>query len=86
LARGSTLEPTPCVIGDRIGLRRALSHPALARPVAFLGDSELAPLLDRLGADRRLADVVEDWARSVTPAAAYSIAGWLASRGLLDPI
>jgi flavin-dependent dehydrogenase len=86
LARGSTLEPTPCVIGDRVGLRRALSHPALARPVAFLGDSELAPLLDRLGADRRLADVVEDWARSLSPAAAYSIAGWLASRGLLDPI
>jgi len=85
LAAGATLEPAPCVIGDRVRLRRALSHPALARPVAFLGDCELAPLLDRLGADRRLGEVVEDWARAVTPAAAYSIAGWLAARGLLDP-
>lgn len=86
LADGATLEPAPCVIGDRVRLRRALAHPALARPVAFLGDSELAPLLDRLGAGRRLGDVVEDWGRAVTPAAAYSIAGWLAARGLLDPI
>jgi flavin-dependent dehydrogenase len=83
---GSTLAPTPCVVGDRVEWRRALSHPTLSRPVAFLGDSELAPLLDKLDADRLLGEVVEDWARSVTPALAYSIAGWLASRGLLDPI
>jgi hypothetical protein len=86
LPRGCVLAPTPCVVGDRVEWRRALSHPALPRPVAFLGDSELAPLLDKLDADRRLGEVVEDWARSVTPALAYSIAGWLASRGLLDPI
>ena len=86
LPHGSKLEPTPCIVGDRVELRRALSHPALPRPVAFLGGSELAPLLDQLGVDRRLGDVVEDWARSITPAVAYSIARWLAGRGLLDPI
>ena len=39
---------TPCLVGDRIELRRALTHPGLERPVAFLGGSELAPLLDDL--------------------------------------
>jgi flavin-dependent dehydrogenase len=79
------LRPAPCVVGDRVELRRALSHPTLPRPVAYLGGVELAPLLDRLTADRVLRDVVEDWTGSVPADMAHAIAGWLAGRGLLAP-
>lgn len=79
------LRPAPCVVGDRVELRRALSHPALSRPVAYLGGVELAPLLDCLAADRLLRDVVEDWTGSVSADMAHAIADWLAGRGLLAP-
>lgn len=81
----ASLGLTPCVVGDRVQRRRALSHPALARPVAFLGGSELAPLLDRLRADRPLRQTLELWSASVSRPGAYAIAGWLAANGLIVP-
>jgi hypothetical protein len=86
LSHRSALLPTPCVVGDRVEFRRALCHPALSRPVAYLGDNELAPLLDRLCADRTLREVVEQWAGSIPSSAAYAIARWLADNGLLAPV
>lgn len=86
LSHRSALLPTPCVVGDRVEFRRALCHPALSRPVAYLGDNELAPLLDRLSADRTMRDVVEEWAGSIPSSAAYAIAHWLANNGLLAPV
>ena len=80
LAPGAALATVPCVVGDRVSMRRALTDASLARPVAFLGDHELAPLLDRLAADQRpLGDVVQAWGPAALP-----VAGWLASRGLLE--
>jgi flavin-dependent dehydrogenase len=86
LSHRSVLMPTPCVVGDRVEFRRALCHPMLSRPVAYLGDNELAPLLDCLRADRTLREVVEEWTRSIPPSAAYAIARWLADNGLLAPV
>lgn len=86
LARGATLEPVPCVAGDRVELRRALSHPSLARPVAYLGGGELAPLLDGLRGAESLEQAVERWSRSIPRDTAMHLAGWLARRGLLEPV
>lgn len=84
LAPEAALVATACVVGDRVERRRALTHPALERPVAYLGGNELAPLLDRLDGRRSLERVVEDWGRSVPPATAYQVADWLARNGLLE--
>jgi flavin-dependent dehydrogenase len=86
LSNRSALLLTPCVVGDRVEFRRALCHPALSRPVAYLGDNELAPLLDRLGANSTLREVVEEWAGSIPSNTAYAIARWLANNGLLAPV
>ncbi|MGN6258412.1 MAG: flavin-dependent monooxygenase QhpG [Solirubrobacterales bacterium] len=83
LSPGADLPPTPCVVNGRVELRRALSHPSLPRAVAYLGGVELAPLLDRLSPDRSLSEVVEEWSRSLPAASARTVAGWLATRGLL---
>lgn len=80
----AALLDTPCLVGDRIELHRALSHPALDRPVAFLGGSELAPLLDRLPAAPSLAAAVSSWDRSLPSGHAREIAAWLYRRGLLE--
>jgi flavin-dependent dehydrogenase len=86
LTRDAILLPSPCVVGDRVELRRALSHPTLSRPVAYLGGVEVAPLLDRLTDDRALGDVLTDWQRILASGAAVSIAGWLVQRGLIEAV
>ncbi len=83
LAPGADLRETPCLVGDRIELRRALAHPGLDRPVAFLGGDELAPLLDELPAAPSLAGAIDRWDRALAPGRANAIAGWLHARGLL---
>jgi flavin-dependent dehydrogenase len=75
---------TPCLVGDRIEVRRALAHPALDRPVAFLGGSELAPLLDHLPTAPSLAAAIGSWDRWLPAGRALEIAAWLRQRGLLD--
>jgi hypothetical protein len=85
LSRGAALEPTPCVVADRVELRRALTHPALERPVAYLGGNELAPLLDGLSESAPLERVVARWTQAIPRDAAYAVADWLARNGLLEP-
>jgi flavin-dependent dehydrogenase len=84
LAPEAALVATACVVGDRVERRRALTHPALERPVAYLGGNELAPLLDRLDGRRSLERVVNDWGHSIPLATAYQVADWLARHGLLE--
>ncbi|MGH3873532.1 MAG: flavin-dependent monooxygenase QhpG [Pseudonocardiaceae bacterium] len=84
LPAAAALLDTPCLVGDRIELRRALTHPALDRPVAFLAGSELAPLLDQLPTAPSLADAVGSWDHALPPGRALAIAAWLRQRGLLE--
>jgi hypothetical protein len=80
----AALRDTPCLVGDRIERRRALSHPALERPVAYLGGSALAPLLDLLPAAPSLAAALRGWDHSLPAGRAHEIAAWLHRRGLLE--
>jgi flavin-dependent dehydrogenase len=66
---------TPVLIGDRIRRVRALHHPLLARPTAFLGDVPLAPLAAQL-AGRTAAELAQRW-----PARALA---WLWHTGLVE--
>jgi flavin-dependent dehydrogenase len=84
LSPAAALLDTPCLVGDRIELRRALAHPALDRPVAFLGGSELAPLLENLHAAPSLANAIGSWERSLPSGRAPEIAAWLNRRGLIE--
>lgn len=83
LTAGAALAHTPCVVGDRVERRRALTHPGLDRPVAFLGGAELAPLLDLLLEAPSLAQAIARWDAMLPAGRAQAIAEWLHSRGLL---
>jgi flavin-dependent dehydrogenase len=84
LCSGAVLVATPCAVGERVERRLALRHASLPRPVAYLGDAELAPLLETLRRERPLRSVLDEWSRVVAPERAHGIAGWLAHRGLLE--
>ena len=79
----ATLRLTPVLVGDRVQWRRALDHPALDRPVAFLGGDEIAPLVDLLHRSPTLAEAIRRWDEILPRDRATAIAGWLHARGLL---
>jgi hypothetical protein len=83
LASDAALKPTPCAIGDHIELRPALCHPSLHRPVAYLEDVELAPLIECLRRGWTLEGVIEAWACRMPRRRAVAVAAWLHRRGLL---
>ena len=86
LPAGAGVTDTPCLVGDRIERRRALTHPDLDRAVAFLGGHELAPLLDALDREPSLAQAIGRWNSSLGPAEGDAVARWLHARGLLVAI
>jgi flavin-dependent dehydrogenase len=74
---------TPCVIGDRIRLLQALSHPELQRPVAFLGGIELVPLLETVHGHMWPEELVSLWALAMPKLKASNIVDWLIQHRLL---
>jgi hypothetical protein len=85
LAPGARLIETPVLAGDLIRRAAALAHPALERPLAWLGDAAIAPLLAPLTGEVEVAQLLRCWQRSLPPAAAREALLWLAARGIVVP-
>jgi len=83
LAQGATLVDEPCISGDRVVRKRALSHPRLGRPVAYLGDIEIAPLVELLTQRETFGQAVWEWSCRITPAKALVLAAWLDHHSLI---
>ena len=80
----AALRATACLVGDTVERRSALHHPALDRPVVFLGGVELAPLLDDLETAPTLAAAMRMWERSLSRSRVSQIVSWLQRHGLLE--
>jgi flavin-dependent dehydrogenase len=72
----------PCIDGDFVTVRQAVRHPALDGPLAYLGDSEIAPLLHQLPAGLTPLQIARLWAGRMPFERAIVIAGWMLDRGL----
>ncbi len=86
LSAAATFEDTPCITGDSVEMRSALSHPCLPRPVAFLDGVEIAPLLESVPAGTTLKRLAEHWSRRLPnspPGQIAALADWLIGRGVL---
>jgi flavin-dependent dehydrogenase len=83
LSRDAALVRTPCLDGDFVGVAEALHHPRLARPVAYLGGWELAPLLRGLRAGRTPLQIAQSWSNLMPLDSGLAIAGWLVNHGVL---
>ncbi len=73
----------PCVVGDVIEPRLAVTHPALNRPLAFLAGVEIAPLLRVVPGAQSLGHLVALWSSRLPPDVSARLIGWLIVRGLL---
>lgn len=78
------LEPTPTITGDHIAMQLALVHPLLERPVAFVADTLIAPLLQQLPNDAVPAGLIaRAWSRELSTAAAWQLVAWLWAQRIL---
>ena len=73
----------PCIDGDFITVKRAVSHPHLDEPVAYVGGRELRPLLDDVRSGMTPLDLARAWADRVPLRSALQIAAWMLEHGLL---
>jgi flavin-dependent dehydrogenase len=83
LSPEAVLDHEPCIVGDMIALKPALSHPGLERPVAFLGGWELAGLLRPLQTGMALSALMDTW--RIPTGSKRAIAKWLLDHGVLRP-
>ena len=75
----------PCLEGSFVRVKAAVRHPALEGPVAYLGDWELAPLLQQVRAGMTSHQIALAWAPAIPLDAAREIARWLVVNGILVP-
>jgi flavin-dependent dehydrogenase len=76
----------PCIVDDEICLHAAVMHPALNRPIAFLHDIALLPLLDMARLSRDINDLLDIWSAHVQRQTAHRIVRWLLDRQILETI
>lgn len=83
LSRDLVIEELPCIDGEFVTLKKALRHPGLTSPVAYLGNQPLAPLLDEFNSGATLVEIAQGWSDRMPFKSALSIAIWLRNSGIL---
>jgi flavin-dependent dehydrogenase len=86
LSRLSRIEPMPVMQGDIIASAPALRHAALDRPVAFLNEVELVPLLRRIHSGETAGAVVHAWSDRMSPDLGWNMLQWLWHRRIVVPV
>ena len=77
------LVESPCIDRDFVTLKMALQHPALERPVTYVGGTEMPPLVRRLRAGMKPMEIALLWSDQVSINTGLALTGWLISKGLL---
>jgi hypothetical protein len=75
-----------CVVGNEICAETALTHPALSRPVAFLGDFAVWPLLKMVASTQSLESLIGLWSAHIPRQQAYRMAKWLLAHHILEAV
>lgn len=75
-----------CVVQDQVQQLPALTHPGLARPLAFYEDQALLPRLDILRHQTRCADVLQLLGVSMEKQKAQRLLAWLWRLGVIEGV
>lgn len=71
------------VTGNRVEMKRALMHPSLPRPVVYLDQIEVIPLLGSLNEGMTYGTLIQNWNRYLTPDASKKMVAWLWGANIL---
>jgi flavin-dependent dehydrogenase len=83
LSGEAALIATPCVSGDIVRNVRALVHPCMERPVAYVNNVEVSPLLDSLPPAGTVAEILQTWTPRISPREGLELINWLYREGVL---
>jgi 2-polyprenyl-6-methoxyphenol hydroxylase-like FAD-dependent oxidoreductase len=86
LSRQVKIEGTPTIQGDIVVSAPALHHSTLDRPVAFLDDVNIIPLLSQVGAGQTIEAIVQGWSEQLTVDLSWRIMQWLWQRKIVVPV
>jgi hypothetical protein len=76
----------PVIQGDTIVSTLAVRHEILDRPVAFLGEVYVAPLLRQIRPGQTAGAVVQTWSKRLSIELSWKIMQWLWYRRIVVPI
>jgi len=85
LSPEARLAPVPTLTDRVISYQMALTHPGLARPVAYVEGVALANLLAHAPAGQRASAILAAWMPLVPSGRGCAILGWLVRTGVLVP-
>ncbi|MBR0850363.1 tryptophan 7-halogenase [Bradyrhizobium diazoefficiens] len=84
LSSDASVEDVPAIVGDFVVLRPAVSHPALSRPVAFIGGLDLPAFLDLMPPVCTISELEQALASVLPTDGVPAVMNWLLDRGLLE--
>ncbi|MCX5768369.1 MAG: NAD(P)/FAD-dependent oxidoreductase [Gemmatimonadetes bacterium] len=79
-------DDVPCLGEQYVERKRALRHPLLDGPVAYVGGQELAPLLREMPSGLTALELAQVWSRAMPTSVGHSVARWLVGHGVLEPL
>jgi len=87
LSSKARLKNQPVLMGEQIKSIKALHHPSLERPVAFLQNIELAQLLEFIEyKSRTSSEIIHQWAPHTGIESAYKILAWLLEHKVVNTV
>jgi flavin-dependent dehydrogenase len=86
LATEAQILPVPCIDGDFIVERQALVQRALDRPMVFLGDVAVAPLLHPLRTPLTVDETLQAWSRNLPRRKMLPILNWFWENGVITEV
>ena len=75
----------PAIKGNLIEKVKALHHPGLERPVAYLGNVAIASFLDELIAGQTVLELMQQWSKQQTLPISWQLLQWFWSQHILVP-
>jgi hypothetical protein len=86
LSNMTTIESTPVIQGDTVVATLAVRHETLERPVAFLGEVDLVPLLRQIRSGQTAEAIVQTWSERLSVELSWKIMRWLWYQRIVVPI
>jgi flavin-dependent dehydrogenase len=86
LSEESEFVDLPCIDHEFVTIKPALRHPALERPLVYLGGLELTPLLRSFPTGSTPLQIAQIWSAKVPTASGLAIVSWLINNAILVSI
>lgn len=83
LSEMASLILTPVIQGDYIRLVKALHHPNVGHPIAYLGNVAIAPLLETIIPGQTILELMQQWSKQHDRSTSWQLLQWFWSQNII---